>query len=262
MRIPNFKTEEGTILYKNTVGRLISPRVADVLRVHAMEYLAKTNVRKILDLGCGPGTLSIPLAVEYPHIDVIGVDSSESMLAIAKVEAAKQHAQNVTFLKMDAGHISIDPESFDFVLCNLAFPFFPNPYESMREVNTVVRPGGHVYFTVPGRHTWDEFFKVATSVLGDMISMATPLITKFSQAEVLPEAIAAAGFNCISEVRTLIPFQFGNGHEVLEFFGELFHLLDYATPGIKDELVEAINKTHPHGFTMNYEVVLLTAQRP
>lgn len=262
MQIPNFNTEEGSILYQNTVGRLISPRVAEILLAHARARIASVTVRRILDLGCGPGTLSLPLARKHPELDIVATDASAAMIALAETEAAGQSLVNVHFRRMNAGHIELEPESFDLVLCNLAFPFFVRPHESMREIFEMVKPGGSACFTVPGRRTWMEFFALAESVLGEMISMARPFLAKFTQAEVLPEALAAAGFTERMESRTLLPFSFPDGQAVLGFFAELFHLLDYVPTDLKSELAGAIDQAHPAGFTMHYEAVLLCGRRP
>jgi ubiquinone/menaquinone biosynthesis C-methylase UbiE len=123
MRIPHFNTEEGSILYQNTVGRLISPLVAKILLAHAQARIASFTARKVLELGCGPGTLSLPLAREHPELDLVATDASAAMVALAETEAARQSLVNVHFRRMDADHIELEPESFDLVLCNLAFPF-------------------------------------------------------------------------------------------------------------------------------------------
>lgn len=260
MRIPDFKSEEGSVLYKNTVGKLISPRVAEVLSQQIQPVISKFN--SVLDLGCGPGTLCLPLAEAHPDLRITAVDASEAMVDLVRTSAEERGLHNLRIATMDAGHIDLDPASFDAVLCNLAFPFFPRPYDSTRELFTVVKPGGQVYFTVPGRNTWNEFFQVAEEVLGDMIQMARPFLSKFTQAEVLPAALEGAGFEQVSEIRTLLPFQFANGQDVLSFFGELFHLLDYAPNDVQADLAEAIDRHHPDGFTMHYEAVLRTAKRP
>lgn len=262
MRIPNFKTEEGSILYKDTVGQVISPRVAGILLEEAKLQLKNLRASQVLDLGCGPGTLALPLAIHNPGLDITAVDASESMVKLASDEGLKRGITNIHFEQMDAGHISFAPASFDLVLCNLAFPFFASPEQSLAEVFSVIRPGGTACFTVPGRKTWDEFFQTASDTLGDMVSVARPFLTKFSQAEVLPGAMETIGFEHITQHRVLLPFYFSNGQSVLDFFGELFHLLDYATLEMKSEIAEAIDKRYSDGFTMHYEAVLLTARRP
>lgn len=262
MKVPNFKTDEGSILYKDTVGRLISPRVAGILLEQAKLQIEGLKARRVLDLACGPGTLTLPLALGNPELDITAVDSSMSMVALASAEASRLGVSNIQFEQMDARQISVAPGSFDLVLCNLAFPFFAKPEQSMAEVFSAIRPGGAACFTVPGRKTWDEFFTAAADTLGEMISVARPFLTKFTQVAALPGAMMAVGFEQVTREQTLLPFYFANGQSVLNFFSELFHLLDYATPDMKSEVADAIDRNHPDGFTMHYEAVLLTAQRP
>ncbi len=261
MKIPNFKTEAGSNQYKDTVGRLIAPRVAEVLLENIGSHLENPLCKTILDLGCGPGTLTFQIANNFPQMKLTGVDSSESMITLAKSAVDKQGLKNVQFNQMEADHISFDPATFDLVLCNLAFPFFPKPHESMRGIFSVVRPGGTVHFTVPGRQTWNEFFEVASSVAGNMVSMARPFLSKFSQSEVLPEALSAAGFINITEKRVLLPFEFANGQSVLEFFAGLFSLMNHAPIHLKSELSAAIDRSYQEGFTMHYEAVIYSADR-
>ena len=261
MRTPNFKTEEGSILYKDTVGRLISPRVADVLLARARARLLSSDIRRVLDLGCGPGAVSLPLARGNPQLQVVGVDASAAMIALARAEAAECGLQNIQFRQMDAGRLELPPGAFDLALCNLAYPFFAKPDESMRAVHDLLRPGGQVFFTVPGRRTWDEFFAVAAAVLGGAANAARPFLAKFSQAETLPAAMSEAEFVGVTEERTLLPFRFARGEDVLAFFSDLFHLLDHAPPDMKSEIAEAIDVRHPGGFTMHYDVVLLGGER-
>lgn len=262
MRIPNFKSEEGSILYSNTVGQLISPRVAEVMFSQVTSHLAPDRRQTVLDLGCGPGTVSLALARQFPQLSILAVDASASMLALASQVSSKEQLGNLEFRQMDAGHIDLTSTSFDWVLCNLAFPFFPRPHDSLRELYEVVRPGGQVCFTVPGRNTWSEFFKVADAVMGDFVKMARPFLVKFTQAEVLKDAMSSAGFEHLQEQRIRLPFRFESGQSVLDFFHELFHLLDYAPEDAQSELAEAIDRDHPGGFTMNYEAVLLSGRRP
>ncbi|MCL6453993.1 MAG: methyltransferase domain-containing protein [Alicyclobacillus sp.] len=259
MRIPNFRSEAGSILYKNTVGRRISPRVAQLLLQQAETVMASQPVHDVLDLGCGPGTVSLTLAARYPTLHIEATDASAAMVDLARAEAERLGLSNLTFAEANANHLELPPASFDLVVCNLAFPFFPRPYESMAAVADLLRPGGTACFTVPGARTWEAFFAVAETVFGDSVRVARPFLVKFQQAEVLPDALAKAGFHDVTETRTLLPFSFDSGEAVLRFFTELFHLLDSATPDMRAELADAVDRLHPNGFTMHYEAVLLTA---
>src|ERR1700729_3476248 len=66
----------------------------------ARDLLARLSpdVRRIVDLGCGPGTSTQLLAARYPHAHIVGVDNSEQMLAAARIRLP-----GVDFEKSDIG---------------------------------------------------------------------------------------------------------------------------------------------------------------
>lgn len=55
----------------------------------------------ILDLGCGIGRLTLPLAVRYPGKAFVGVDVSPRMVSLARAEAKAQRLRNVRFMAGD-----------------------------------------------------------------------------------------------------------------------------------------------------------------
>src|ERR1700734_948966 len=66
----------------------------------ARDLLARvrSNARRVVDLGCGPGTSTQLLAARYPDAQIIGIDSSEQMLA-----AARARLPGIRFEKQDIG---------------------------------------------------------------------------------------------------------------------------------------------------------------
>ena len=91
------------------------------------EWISSTTglkTGKVLDLGCGPGFFSIPLAsADY---DVVGIDYSYEMVARATENASRTGVQPV-FMRMDAQSMTFADESFDLivsrdVLWNLEYP--------------------------------------------------------------------------------------------------------------------------------------------
>ncbi|MCL6548118.1 MAG: class I SAM-dependent methyltransferase [Alicyclobacillus sp.] len=260
MRIPNFNSEEGSILYSDTVGKMIAPRVGEQLLDHLRPILTARPAAHVLELGCGPGTVTIPMARLCPSASVLAVDSSAAMVRLCQEAVMRAKLTNVEVRVMNANQVDFAPDAFDLVVCNLAFPFFSRPDESIAAVYDILRRGGEAWFSVPGRETWAEFFAVAEQVLGDAVHMARPFLAKFSQAERLPEALSQAGFT-VSETRLKLPFHFRDGQSVLAFFARLFQLLDHAPPAVREGLAGAIDEARPDGFTMHYEAVILRGIR-
>lgn len=261
MQIPNFLTEEGSILYSNTIGKLISPRIAEIVINTATKTFRDDTVR-ILDVACGVGAVSLSLAKQFPDKQITGIDFSDAMVQQCKNEAEEKGLKNTTFLEMNANTIQFPSQSFDFVVCNLAFPFFSKPTESMSGIFNVLKSHGDIVVSVPGEQTWSEFFEVAEEALGDSFQFAKPFLVKFHQASALPETMKEVGFADMELTSHKIPFTFANGKDVIAFFQELFAMLSYAPDEIRNDIIETIDKKFPDGFTMHYETIVVHAKRP
>lgn len=97
---------------------------------------------RVLDLACGVGGFSFLL--EDHGFEVVGVDSSEFMLARAK-EYAREKASKVEFIKADAEKLPFEEESFDYVLFigDSVVHFSPAKLKRVfREINRILKPGG------------------------------------------------------------------------------------------------------------------------
>ena len=98
----------------------------------------------ILDVGCGPGTITADLAALAPHGNVIGCDAVESVLHQASEYAASRGLTNVTFQKVDANILPFDDNSFDIVHCHQVLQHVKNPVVILKEMRRVAKPGGLV----------------------------------------------------------------------------------------------------------------------
>jgi SAM-dependent methyltransferase len=96
--------------------------------------------RCALDLGCGPGTLSLPLATLYRR--VIGVDFSHGMLLQLRAAMASASADAVA-LQARAEQLPIANAGADLVACSQSLHWMRST-EVIQEVVRVLRPGGHV----------------------------------------------------------------------------------------------------------------------
>ena len=99
----------------------------------------------VLDVACGTGIVARDArAVVGPGGSVVGVDLNAAMWAVAgRVEPG------VDWRHGDATALPVDDASFDAVLCQMAFMFFPDPDAVLREMRRAARPGGVVAALVP-----------------------------------------------------------------------------------------------------------------
>lgn len=110
---------------------------------------------KILDVGCGPGTITAGFAAHAPNGSVVGIDLSESVLDNARAHVAELREAgslgnsgggNVSFRATDilAG-LPWPDDTFDVVYSSQLFPHLPPPDQALRalrEMRRVLRPGG------------------------------------------------------------------------------------------------------------------------
>ncbi len=104
------------------------------------------NPAGVVDLGCGPGNLTVTLAQRWPGATVHGLDSSPEMVA----EAQREHsAGRVGFAVADLREWRAT-EPVDVVVCNAALQWVPGHLDLLPGLVEQVRPGGWLAFQVPG----------------------------------------------------------------------------------------------------------------
>lgn len=111
--------------------------------VQALEELKKKGPVKVLDVGCGNGSITFPIgSLGY---DILGIDLSEESIRFA---AGKNKFKNVRFKQHDltAGP---PPEKFSFVICSEVLEHLYHPEVLLKAIARVMEPGGTLFITVP-----------------------------------------------------------------------------------------------------------------
>ncbi|MFI1937306.1 class I SAM-dependent methyltransferase [Streptomyces purpureus] len=99
----------------------------------------------VLDVGCGPGTITADLAeLVGPGGQVTAVDHAEDVLEQARAVAAERGLTNVEFAPADVHALEFPDESFDVVHAHQVLQHVGDPVRALREMRRVCRPGGIV----------------------------------------------------------------------------------------------------------------------
>ena len=96
---------------------------------------------RVLDVGCGPGDLSIRISQQC-H-EVWGVDVTPEMIQIAEKKVALEPA-NVNFEQADACDLPFENHCFDTVMSVNALQTMIQPEMALKEMNRVLKPGGEL----------------------------------------------------------------------------------------------------------------------
>ncbi|MEM7294447.1 MAG: class I SAM-dependent methyltransferase [Pseudomonadota bacterium] len=104
----------------------------------------------LLDVGCGTGLTSVPLAaVGYATID--GLDFSQAMLDQASARGFYRHLFQADLNKP----LAIDTNSYDGAVCSGTFTHAHIGAEPLDEIFRVIKPGGHLVCTIH-THVWES----------------------------------------------------------------------------------------------------------
>ncbi|KAJ5594675.1 uncharacterized protein N7459_000883 [Penicillium hispanicum] len=109
---------------------------------HLLPHLTPTM--KILDVGCGPGSITISLAAHVPAGSVTGIEYVPDPLDGARAAAAAAGVHNVSFREGDVHALPFDDGTFDVVHAHQVLQHVRDPVHALREMRRVVREGGIV----------------------------------------------------------------------------------------------------------------------
>ncbi|MGI0053098.1 MAG: ubiquinone/menaquinone biosynthesis methyltransferase [Thermoplasmata archaeon] len=106
-------------------------------------YRGGRPVGRILDVGCGPGDLTVLAAHHFPRAEALGIDFTSAMLRNARRRTGPmQRAGRIRFARADAGRLPFASGSFDLVLSAFVIRNLPDLSAAFEEMRRVLRPGG------------------------------------------------------------------------------------------------------------------------
>jgi ubiquinone/menaquinone biosynthesis C-methylase UbiE len=103
-----------------------------------------TPGRTVLDVGCGPGTITVDIARRVAPARVVGLDAAAEVIEKARAHAAVEGVENVEFLVGSAYDTGFVAASFDIVHAHQTLQHLADPVGALREMRRVVSPGGVV----------------------------------------------------------------------------------------------------------------------
>ncbi len=164
------------------------------LRLNYIDRIAPLRGKTVLDVGCGGGILSESMAAL--DAAVTGIDLGDKALQVAQMHLLESKLQ-VDYRKISAEALASErPDYYDIVTCMEMLEHVPDPGSVVRACATLVKPGGHVFFSTLNRNPKSYLFAIigAEYVL-NMLPRGTHEYKKFIKPSELAQLCRNAALN-------------------------------------------------------------------
>jgi SAM-dependent methyltransferase len=169
----------------------------------------------ILDIGCGSGTSTFPLAEQVgAGGHVLGVDISEQLVEIAR--AAAPADAPVEFRCADAATAALPAGSFDLLFSRFGVMFFDDPVAAFAHMRCALKTGGRLAFVCWRGAQENDWVRLPMAAIRDIVEPVptdptAPGPFAFGNRQRLADILAAAGFTAIDIAPLDTTISYGRG---------------------------------------------------
>ncbi|MGA7513484.1 MAG: class I SAM-dependent methyltransferase [Candidatus Sulfotelmatobacter sp.] len=108
---------------------------------------------RVLDIGCGDGSISLPLLPRSQKVTLL--DVSSSMLAIARTNIPADRAEDVELINASFLSANLEPQSFDLILCIGVLAHVDSPEDFVAALSRIAKPGACIILEfTDSKHWW------------------------------------------------------------------------------------------------------------
>jgi len=114
--------------------------IIELRKETVQEFLVGRSFNRVLDIGCGDGSITVPLLNPQRRLTLL--DLSSSMLSRAVSKIPRELSANVEVINQDFMNTPLSPCSYDLITCIGVLAHVDSPCEVIAKVASLLRPGG------------------------------------------------------------------------------------------------------------------------
>jgi ubiquinone/menaquinone biosynthesis C-methylase UbiE len=146
--------------YCRSHTKMLQERVFSTCENFLLPYLKRGM--KVLDCGCGPGTISVGIAEKIYPGELVGIDIYRKHIKLAQQTAKQAGLKNTKFVFGSVFALPFVKNSFDLVFAQALLAHFKNPIMVLKEMLRVLKPGGIIALREP---YYDKFILYPRSAI-------------------------------------------------------------------------------------------------
>ncbi len=258
--------------YAHWWAPVLAPAVEQLL--DRFEPAIAAGARTLVDVGTGTGQLAVGALERWQDLEIVGIDPSSEMCAMAEREASRRlptaDRDRFRVTVAFADQMPLDDGAFDGALSSFVLQLVPNRSRALREVRRILRPGGAFAFV-----TWlqddrvfapDRAFDEVLEEAGIEPPEPDARSGDLPSVERTVNELRRAGFRDAAADWSWLEYAFDVEHYIafMTEFDEA-SLFDEMEPsfreGVLARLREELSRLRPDELTMRFPIVFASARR-
>jgi ubiquinone/menaquinone biosynthesis C-methylase UbiE len=173
--------------------------IIEIRQASVREFLGDRIFSQMLDVGCGDGSISIPLLNGRNRLTLL--DVSENMLARAMSQVDPALKQNVETIHQEFLTAALEPGSYDLIICIGVLAHVTNPELVISKLVSLLRPGALLILECTDSDNFTNQLPVWTSRIGSLFGTSDAYHTRLNAANDIVETSEKEGLRLVSVYR-------------------------------------------------------------
>jgi SAM-dependent methyltransferase len=209
-------------------------RSFSALTPHLIDHiLARGAAHSILDIGCGAGELSLKLSTAKPGAQVLGVDISSELIAVAQSRTPK--GARCSFHIADASAWQDDQFRPDLLISRHGVMFFDEPVSAFANLKAAASPGARMVFSCFRDRAENEWANALAAILPPLAPPVphAPGPFGFADPDHVRDVLTQAGWTMLQHIPVDFEYIAGAGDDPVADAVDFFQAIGPAAPMIR-----------------------------